>query len=235
MQLRRVRPYGEMAVLAGVYLAAAWVSPRARFRREQRHGGLAPDRHRARRAPAARPGALARHRRRVVPGELADARHRPCASVGVGRGDALECLAAVWLLAPGRDRQLARPSGTWARCSSRRSCARRSRRRWGPRLCWRAGPLRPRDAPSRWLTWCFGDAAGVILVAPGGVDLVLPSAAPARGRRGRWRGRRCWRRSLWSSSSSCSERATRFSTRSSRSSCGRACAAERAWRRRRAS
>ena len=28
------------------------------------------------------------------------------------------------------------------------------------------GAIAAADAPSRWLTWCFGDAAGVILVAP---------------------------------------------------------------------
>jgi integral membrane sensor domain MASE1 len=88
------------------------------------------------------------------------------ASAGVGVGDALECLAAFWLLQRiGIRNSLDRPRDVGALLLATIVCAPISAT-VGTASMLAGGAIVGADAPSRWLTWCFGDAAGVTLVAP---------------------------------------------------------------------
>src|SRR5450631_3988276 len=97
VQFRRIRPFGEMAVLAAVYLAVAWASLGLDFAVNNVTAVWPPTGIALAalllRGPALWPGI-------VVGSFLANwLTHVPAlASAGVGAGDALECLAACWLL-----------------------------------------------------------------------------------------------------------------------------------------
>jgi PAS domain S-box-containing protein len=183
VQLRRIRPYGEMAILAGVYLAAAWVSLGLDFEVNNVTAVWPPTGIALAalllRGPALWPGI-------VVGSFLANwlTGVPILASAGVGVGDALECLAGFWLLRRvGFRNSLDHSRDVGALLLAAIVCAPLSAT-VGTASMLSGGAIAAADAPSRWLTWCFGDAAGVILVAP----LVLTwfcRPRPLRGAAGR--------------------------------------------------
>ena len=165
MQLRRVRRYGEMAALAGVYLAAAWAVLGLGFAMNN-ITAISPPTGIALavlllRGPALWPGI-------VVGSFLANwLTHTPILpSVGVGLGDALECVAAVWLLRRFRISNSLDHSRDVAALLFAAVLFAPVSATVGTASLLAGGVIAAAGVQSRWLTWCFGDASGVILVAP---------------------------------------------------------------------
>ena len=154
-----------MAVLAGVYLAAAWVSLGLGFAVNNVTAVWPPTGIALAalllRGPVLWPGVL-------VGSFLANwlTNVPALASAGVGAGDALECLAAFWVLRRvGIRNSLDRSRDVGALLLAAIVCAPLSAT-VGTASMLVGGAIAGADARSRWLTWCFGDAAGVTLVAP---------------------------------------------------------------------
>lgn len=154
-----------MAALAGVYLAAAWAVLGLDFAMNN-ITAISPPTGIALavlllRGPALWPGI-------AVGSFLANwLTHTPILpSVGVGLGDALECVAAVWLLRRFRISHSLDHSRDVAALLFAAVLFAPVSATVGTASLLAGGVIAAAGVQSRWLTWCFGDAAGVILVAP---------------------------------------------------------------------
>ena len=154
-----------MAALAGVYLAAAWAVLGLGFAMNN-ITAISPPTGIALavlllRGPALWPGI-------AVGSFLANwLTHTPILpSVGVGLGDALECVAAVWLLRRFRISNSLDHSRDVAALLFAAVLFAPVSATVGTASLLAGGVIAAAGVQSRWLTWCFGDAAGVILVAP---------------------------------------------------------------------
>ncbi len=154
-----------MAALAGIYLAAAWAILGLGFAMNN-ITAISPPTGIALavlllRGPALWPGI-------AVGSFLANwLTHTPILpSVGVGLGDALECVAAVWLLRRFRISNSLDHSRDVAALLFAAVLFAPVSATVGTASLLAGGVIAAAGVQSRWLTWCFGDAAGVILVAP---------------------------------------------------------------------